>query len=198
MSVPGECYLMRRGVCFRNVHLSTDDMKYQNMSWMRLWRDRTSTSVWANVVCCACGQTNATVGGHIVLGDGMREGDASIEAKDLKGGNRVFIAPICSGCNGNHSCFCSAYDVKILHLIAFYESERGDHEGLAADFFEEEDAEDRVEEFNKLIRRSDRYQEERIASKRKEDLCQYDFATLNNAPISQSGRVSIPVKRYGF
>ena len=119
MSLCDKIYRMKKGVRFRNVIGSSEDPKYQGMAWLRLLQQK-QHMVGKNQFCCACKMNVATVGGHIILGDGIWQGHESAEAESLMYGKRVFIAPICKSCNAkDYHVFDAKYDVNILHLSAF-------------------------------------------------------------------------------
>lgn len=117
MSVYGDACDMKKGTVFRNVNDSTGDPPINGWGWIELWENKTGLK---RGKCCVCGDNAALmVGGHIVLGSGNSYGDASTETSSLFGGNRVFIAPICSSCNGKAGIFRSVFSTRIVHLCGY-------------------------------------------------------------------------------
>lgn len=117
MSVYGDACDMKKGTVFRNVNDSTEDPPINGWGWIELWENKTGLK---RGKCCVCGDDTALmVGGHIVLGSGNSFGDASTETSRLSGGNRVFIAPICSSCNGKAGIFRSVFSTRIVHLCGY-------------------------------------------------------------------------------
>lgn len=117
MSVYGYSCDMGAGTQFRNVNDSTDDPEIDGMGWIELWENRTGLK---RRQCCACGaSTKSMVGGHVVLGSGGSYGDASTESERLFEGNRVFIAPICTACNGKSEVFRAMFPTRIVHLAGY-------------------------------------------------------------------------------
>ncbi len=188
MSVPGQVYTMKSGVNFRNVVGSSDDPQYGGMDWLELWETETGLYNY-NGNCCACNTRRATLGGHIVLGDGTATGMASKKAEDLVEGNRVFLAPLCSTCNAQTRVLTAQFDVPVLNLCAFFLGERADLQEFTARFYDtESDVDDR--EYEACCAKIEREHERFIEAKKKEGINQYDWSILNRAPISRSGRIS--------
>lgn len=109
--------------------------------WLGLWKKETrwDESVYGKIRCCTCGREDGwtdtwgsphiMVGGHIVLGaeaDAVSgSGAAPKQAGNLRGGNRIFIAPICSECNGQSGDMLVVAANKIVQLCGFF----GDSDG---------------------------------------------------------------------
>lgn len=104
MSVaPGEVLPLPAGCWIRNVCWSSDDPYPEGYnSWMSLWTDLTGH--YTPTQCCVCSQiTHSIIGGHVILGTGNGTAGEAANDDSLEGSNRVFIAPICKGCNANDS-----------------------------------------------------------------------------------------------
>ena len=99
--IDSQDYLLEQGKYIRNVNGSAVDAIPPDVTqnWIGAWQDVTG----GELKCCVCGMRQSSrhkiVGGHVVLGTGDNQGEASAESGVLKGGNRVFIAPICEMCN---------------------------------------------------------------------------------------------------
>lgn len=194
MSLCDKIYRMKKGVRFRNVIGSSEDPKYQGMAWLRLLQQK-QHMVGKNQFCCACKMNVATVGGHIILGDGIWQGHESAEAESLMYGKRVFIAPICKSCNAkDYHVFDAKYDVNILHLYAFFVDGEYDEGSFTAwyyanndndDIFEKELQKNRTEYGTKL----------RFLHELGEGLLQEDADILKRSPASTKAEPSEPAYR---
>lgn len=104
MSVaPGEVLYLPAGRWIRNVRWSSDDPHPTGYySWIGLWHTIIGTSPES---CCVCDRSvPSIIGGHVILGEGFKFwNEAANNNNSLEGSNRVFIAPICKGCNANDS-----------------------------------------------------------------------------------------------
>jgi hypothetical protein len=111
-------YLLEQGKYIRNVNGSAVDAIPPDVtqSWIGAWQAVTG----GEQKCCVCGRRQSfrhkIVGGHVVLGTGGNQGEASAGSEALKGGNRVFIAPICDMCNQNSSYMQLTESAKLMHL----------------------------------------------------------------------------------
>ncbi|MGN0141187.1 MAG: hypothetical protein ACI4AD_03105 [Roseburia sp.] len=181
MSLCGKVYGMPQGTPFRNVNGSTEDPTIGGMTWLDLWGVKTDESI--DVACCACGENPASVGGHIVLGSGRSYGDAYRSAVCLRGTSRVFIAPICSICNGQKSGYFTAkYDVSILNLCRFMRNEKFNEQWFAA-YFEGSEAQ---------FRKAADEEERRYNEENNRILERYSGITLHDEQILRNSHPSIP------
>lgn len=131
MSVYADVCDMKEGTPFRNVNDSTGDPEIESKDWIELWEDRTKLQRGR---CCACGVHEKTiVGGHIVLGSGKSYGDALDDTAFLRGSNRVFIAPICTSCNGRTDTLRAEFSTPIVHLLGYGIDSRFDEGQYAYD-----------------------------------------------------------------
>lgn len=111
-------YLLERGKYIRNVNGSVGDTIPPDVtqSWIDAWQAATG----GEKRCCVCGRQQSLrhkiVGGHVVLGIGGNQGEASVESEVLEGGNRVFIAPICDICNQKSSYMQLTESSELMHL----------------------------------------------------------------------------------
>lgn len=186
MSVIGRIYLLNAGIWIRNVWHSTNDPG-SGTGWLGQWKNATGTQ--GVVYCCVCNR-KASVGGHIVLGDGQNTAHAPTDAASLTGGNRVFIVPLCGTCNNSNNT--GAMQVRnatqILHLCAFNVDPRYDESRLTADSEEYSDF-----SFRRLCIRNSNAHMGYMKWLSKQDLDSADHAILQDAPISTYGRQSRPV-----
>lgn len=120
-----QVYSLERGKYIRNVNGSERDTIPPDalQSWIDAWQEATG----GEKRCCVCGRQQSLrhriVGGHVVLGTGLNQGEASVEREVLEGGNRVFIAPICDICNQNPSYMQLRRDVVLMHLWEYLYNE---------------------------------------------------------------------------
>ena len=87
-------------------------------SWLGVWRHFTNQNPIERVICCACNERRATVGGHAVLGNQNREVE--------HGSNSVFIIPICGRCNGQNENLNINRDIQAVKLFDYYNGYYGD------------------------------------------------------------------------
>lgn len=129
-------YKLEKGKYIRNVNGSAEDKIPPDavQSWIGAWQAVTGEAL----ECCICGGPgfgHKMVGGHVVLGTGGNQGEASAESQVLKGGNRVFIAPICDICNQNSSYMQLKKSAKLMHLWEYlYDGEWGAWEDQDGDW----------------------------------------------------------------
>lgn len=123
MSVgPGEVLDLRKNRWIRNVCWSSDDPRFKNKGWIRVWEEFVHMTASQ---CCVCGERERRIiGGHVILGQGYTEwpGEAA-DDDSLQGSDRVFIAPICDSCNSREVPLKVQYDTKILQLCGYYQWE---------------------------------------------------------------------------
>lgn len=118
-------YSLERGKYIRNVNGSVRDTIPPDVlqSWIDAWQAATG----GEKRCCVCERRQSLgdkiVGGHVVLGTGDNQGEASVESEVLEGGNRVFIAPICDICNQKSSYMQLRRDVVLMHLWEYLYNE---------------------------------------------------------------------------
>lgn len=141
-----QVYSLERGKYIRNVNGSERDTIPPDVtqSWIDAWQEATG----GEKRCCVCGRQQSLrhriVGGHVVLGTGDNQGEASVESEVLEGGNRVFIAPICDICNQNPSCMQLTQSAKLMHLWEYlynetwgsWEDQNGDKIGKNGQYIE--------------------------------------------------------------
>lgn len=143
----------------RNVIGSTKDpllsTRGNEAGWIGLWKEKTNwNDSHGKVKCCICGQKDGwedewgnphrMIGGHIVLGsqEDMQYGAESMHEGDLEGGNRVFIAPICSRCNAQSGNLWVKEPNKIVQLCGFFYDADGETQVLCQMWDNGEEAED--------------------------------------------------------
>lgn len=188
MSLCDEPYEMKKGVRFRNVIGSSNDPKCEGLGWLKLYLKKTGQRppLW----CCACNANVATVGGHIVLGDGSQPSHADPHTENRRGGKRVFIAPICAECNGrDNEVFAAQYTVQILHLCAYFADENYNEGRLAAEYYENDDDDEKFERL--LQQRCDEHEMMvRFMQEIGRGLLEEDAEILRNAPAAIPSQTS--------
>lgn len=195
------------GKTIRNVEGSTDDPTIygEPSNWLALWRKKTgwNDTVNGKITCCVCGRKDGwkagswssphcMIGGHIVLGSGAdKEGRAASEqAWDLQGGNRVFIAPICSYCNGQSGDMTVNALNKIVQLCGFLEDSNIENELMVE--MENEGKDPYGKDRNEFWTRVQNYQDEiaeKVASQSQLDSWDSTYLSISAAalPSAPSG-----------
>lgn len=114
--VPGQYLLYVEQLIQNNYTLSPSVNENINPNtWLKMWKHFTNYQQ-GNVVCCACGQRRANVGGHVILHN--QQQNRRVNA----GANSVCIIPICGRCNSQDANLTINTNIQAVKLFDYYNS----------------------------------------------------------------------------